>query len=93
MNSISVKAKFPIGQFKSLKQIFCKFRGQFDPEGQGQVQFYFRRSPDQKKTIMKKKSSHLSATCGFCVTMLFISFRQFDIKIYDISMNIKYTCH
>ena len=41
MNSLSVKAKFQIGQFKSLKQIFCKFegqfrfQGQFDLEGQG----------------------------------------------------------
>ena len=32
MNSLSVKAKFQIGQFKSLKQIFCKFEGQFDLE-------------------------------------------------------------
>ena len=31
MNSLSLKAKFQIGQFKSLKQIFCKF----DLEGQG----------------------------------------------------------
>ena len=36
MNSLSVKAKFQIGKFKSLKQIFCKFEGQFDIEGQGQ---------------------------------------------------------
>ena len=36
MNSLNVKAKFQIGQFKSLKQIFCKFEGQFDIEGQGQ---------------------------------------------------------
>ena len=36
MNSLNVKAKFPIGQFKSLKQIFCKFVGQSDLEGQGQ---------------------------------------------------------
>ena len=37
MNSLSVKAKFLIhvGQFKSLKQTFCKFEGQFDLEGQG----------------------------------------------------------
>ena len=25
MNNLSVKAKFQIGQFKSLKQILCKF--------------------------------------------------------------------
>ena len=36
MNSLSVKAKFQIGQFKSLKQIFCKFEGQSDLGGQGQ---------------------------------------------------------
>ena len=30
MNSSRAKAKFQIGQFKSLKQIFCKFEGQFD---------------------------------------------------------------
>ena len=34
MNSLSVKAKFQIGKFKCLKQIFCKFEGQFDIEGQ-----------------------------------------------------------
>ena len=34
MNRLSVKAKFRIGQFKSLK--FCKFGGQFDLEGQDQ---------------------------------------------------------
>ena len=33
MKSLSVKAKF---QFKSLKEIFCKFVGQFDLEGQSQ---------------------------------------------------------
>ena len=36
MNSLSVKAKYQIGSFKSLKQIFCKFVGQSDLEGQGQ---------------------------------------------------------
>ena len=36
MNSLSEKAKFQIGQFKSLKQIFCKFEDQFILEGQGQ---------------------------------------------------------
>ena len=36
MNSLSVKAKFQMGQFKNLKQTFCKFEGQFDLEGQGQ---------------------------------------------------------
>ena len=36
MNSLSVKAKFQMGQIKSLKQIFCKFEGQLDIEGQGQ---------------------------------------------------------
>ena len=35
MNSLSVKVKFQIGQFKSLRQIFCKFVGQSDLEGQG----------------------------------------------------------
>ena len=36
MNSLSVKAKFQMGQFKSLKQTSSKFVGQFDLEGQGQ---------------------------------------------------------
>ena len=36
MNSLNVKAKFQIDQFKSLKQIFYKFEGQFNLEGQGQ---------------------------------------------------------
>ena len=31
----SKETKFQLGQFKSLKQIFCKFEGQFDLEGQG----------------------------------------------------------
>ena len=30
----NVKAKFQIGQLKSLKQIFSKFVGQFDLDGQ-----------------------------------------------------------
>ena len=29
------KVKFQMGQSKSLKQIFCKFEGQFDHQGQG----------------------------------------------------------
>ena len=37
MNSLSVKAKFQMSQFKNLKQIFCKFEGQFDLEGDGHV--------------------------------------------------------
>ena len=36
MNSLGVKAKYQIGPFNSLKQIFCKFVGQSDLEGQGQ---------------------------------------------------------
>ena len=36
MNSLSVKAKYQIVQFKNLKQIFCKFVGQSDLQGQGQ---------------------------------------------------------
>ena len=38
MNSLSTKAKFEMGQFKSLKQVFSKFVCQFDLEGQGQGQ-------------------------------------------------------
>ena len=41
MNSLSVKTKFQIGQFKSLKQIFCKFVGQFDLAGQKQGHRFF----------------------------------------------------
>ena len=36
MNSLSAKAKFQMGKLKNLKQIFCKFEGQFDLEGRGQ---------------------------------------------------------
>ena len=35
MNSLRVKAKFQISQFKSLKQIFPKSVGQFELEGKG----------------------------------------------------------
>ena len=42
INILSVKAKLQIGQFKSLKQIFCKFEGQFDLEGQGQGQKFLK---------------------------------------------------
>ena len=38
MDSLTVEAKFQIGQFKSLKQIFCKSEGQFDLKGQGHGQ-------------------------------------------------------
>ena len=31
-----MKVKFQMGQYNILKQIFCKFAGQFDLEGQGQ---------------------------------------------------------
>ena len=34
-NSLSVNAKFLKRQFKSLKQIFYKFEGQFERQGQG----------------------------------------------------------
>ena len=34
------KGKFQMGQFKSLKQIFCKFESQIDFEGQGQGQVF-----------------------------------------------------
>ena len=36
MNNLCVKAKLQNGQFKSSKLIFCKFKGQFELEGQGQ---------------------------------------------------------
>ena len=45
MNSLSVKAKLQIGQLKSLKQIFCKFVGQFDIESQGHKFLIFYNSP------------------------------------------------
>ena len=35
MNSLSVKAKFQIGQFENVKQIFSPFVGKFDFKGQG----------------------------------------------------------
>ena len=38
MNSLSVKAKSQMGQFKSPKQIFCKFESQFDLDLDGQGQ-------------------------------------------------------
>ena len=50
MNSLIVKVKFQIGQFTSLKQIFCKFKCRFDIEGQGQGHKflkYARPSDDQ----------------------------------------------
>ena len=31
-----MKVKIQMGQFKSLKLIFCKFKGQFELGGQGQ---------------------------------------------------------
>ena len=36
MNSSSVKVKFQMGQFKSLKLIFCKLKCQYDLENHGQ---------------------------------------------------------
>ena len=44
MNSLSVKEKFEIGQFKNIKQIFSKFETQFDLEGQGQSQKFLEES-------------------------------------------------
>ena len=37
INSLCEKAKLQNGQFKSSKLIFCKFKGQFDLEGKGQL--------------------------------------------------------
>ena len=42
MNSLSVKAKFQIGQFKSVKQINYKFKAQSDLECQGQGHKFLR---------------------------------------------------
>ena len=42
MNILSVKAKFQIDQFRSLKQIFCKIEGHFDLEGLGQSHKYLK---------------------------------------------------
>ena len=36
MSSLCEKVKLQNGQFKSLKLIFCKFKGQFEREDQGQ---------------------------------------------------------
>ena len=36
MNSLCLKAKLQNGQLKSSKLIFCKCKGQFELEGQGQ---------------------------------------------------------
>ena len=54
MNSLSVKAKFKIGQFKGLKQVFCKFEGQFDLEGQDQGHKLLKKC----KFKMVQKLSH-----------------------------------
>ena len=70
MNSLNVKAKFQIGrgEFKSLKQIFCKFVGQSDFEGQGQGHKFLEhsktficsmhRSSSMVKFIMVQKLLH-----------------------------------
>ena len=50
MNSLSVKAKFQIAQFKSSKQIFCKFAGQFDLKGQGQQFLEWSKPLDDQYT-------------------------------------------
>ena len=57
MNSLSVKSKFQIGQFKSLKQIFCKFQGQLDLEGQGPCHKFLKyaRHLDDQYTVLKAK--------------------------------------
>ena len=41
------KGKIPSLSSQSLKQIFCKFEGQIDPEGQGK-DYQFLKIPDLK---------------------------------------------
>ena len=41
MNSLRVKAILQNGQFNSSKLIVCKFKGQFELEGQGQGHQFF----------------------------------------------------
>ena len=42
MNSLIVMVKFQMGQFISLKLIFCKISDQFELEGQGQVHQFLK---------------------------------------------------
>ena len=42
MNSLCVKVKLQMGQFKSLKQICCKFEDKFDLEIQGHGHKFFK---------------------------------------------------
>ena len=47
INGLGVKAKFQIDQCKSLKQVFYRFGGQFDLEGQGQGHNFLNSANDQ----------------------------------------------
>ena len=68
MNSLSVKAKFQIVQFKSLKQIFCKCEGQFDLEGQGQDQQFLNPS-ESFRCLINRSSWKIKLETVQCLTV------------------------
>ena len=74
MNSLSVKAKFQLGQFKRLKQIFCKFEGQFDLEGQGQI----------NSVLALPKVGHMQKFCELRSTI------RYQIYFCELRSTIRY---
>ena len=85
MNSLRVMAKFQIGQFKSLKQIFCMFEGQFDLEGQDQGHKFFKYCMTFRRSIhsssLKVKFPQFKSCCIHKEAHKIIKFRgQFDLE-------------
>ena len=74
MNSLCEKVKLQKGQFKSLKQIFCKFKGQFDLEWSRSRSQIFRIVQDLKMINTQLKFE------GEIPTVQKLLHSQFDLK-------------
>ena len=68
MNSLNVKAQFQIGQFRSLKQIFYKFKANLTLKGQGQGQ-HFPNSTEIFRCFIKSSSSKVKFEVVQCLTV------------------------
>ena len=75
-----IKVKFQIGQFKSLKQIFCKFEGQIDLEGQGQ-QFLTIQDLKMINTQLRLKAEFPNGSKGIAFTKNYTKFFSFKANL------------
>ena len=85
MNSLSVKAKFQMGQFKNLKQIFCKFVGQSDFKAKVKVTS-FQNSPRPSDDQVQMINSYSSKVVAFTMNHTkFLGFKE------NLTLKVKVT--